>query len=63
MHMTPTEIKEKATKKELEIKAHLFDEMLDLIEDRYLGETMQKREKEKTVSVQKALKTLDSHKS
>jgi hypothetical protein len=43
---------------ELRIKAKLFDEVLALIEEKYLGELMRKTEKEANVSLAKAKKLL-----
>jgi len=43
---------------ELKIKASILDELVELIEDRYLGYLMKLAEKEKNISLKKAKKLL-----
>lgn len=43
---------------ELKIKAFLFDEILSLLEDEYLGYLMEKTEKEENIPLSKAKKIL-----
>ena len=53
--------KEESIKKKLEelkIKASILDELVELIEDRYLGYLMKLTEKEKNISLKKAKKLL-----
>ena len=58
----PTVIHRQAVRKqeisELKIKAQLFDELLELIEDKYLGRLMRLTEKEKNIPLAKAKKLL-----
>jgi hypothetical protein len=41
---------------ELKIKANIFDELIELIEDRYFGYLMKLAEKEKNIPLKKAKK-------
>jgi hypothetical protein len=52
--------KESAKKKleELKVKASILDELVELIEDRYLGYLMKLTEKEKNIPLKKAKKSL-----
>jgi hypothetical protein len=52
--------KESAKKKieELKVKASILDELVELIEDRYLGYLMKLTEKEKNIPLKKAKKLL-----
>jgi hypothetical protein len=52
--------KESAKKKleELKVKASILDELVELIEDRYLGYLMKLTEKEKNITLKKAKKLL-----
>ncbi len=52
--------KESAKKKleELKVKASILDELVELIEDRYLGYLMKLTEKEKNIPLEKAKKLL-----
>jgi hypothetical protein len=52
--------KEAAKKKleELKVKASILDELVELIEDRYLGYLMKLTEKEKNIPLKKAKKLL-----
>jgi len=53
--------KKEAVKKgleELKIKASILDELVELIEDRYLGYLMKLAEKEKNIPLKKAKKLL-----
>jgi len=43
---------------ELQRKASFFEEILSIIEDKYLGELMKKTEKEKNISLSRAKKHL-----
>ena len=43
---------------ELKIKASILDELVELIEDRYLGYLMKQTEKEENISFKKAKKLL-----
>jgi len=48
----------KQGKQELEIKAQLFDELLSIIEEKYLGEFMRRTEKESNITLIKAKRLL-----
>jgi hypothetical protein len=52
--------KESAKRKleELKVKASILDELVELIEDRYLGYLMKLTEKEKNIPLKKAKKLL-----
>lgn len=58
----PTNLKEKQLKKgrieQLQVKAALFDEILEFIEDKYLGHLMKSTEKERNLPLAKAKKIL-----
>jgi len=60
-HQAITISKRESIKKKLEelkIKASILDELVELIEDRYLGYLMKLTEKEKNISLKKAKKLL-----